>query len=128
MSDPSSKTILIADDEPDVRSYMTVLLKDNGYNIILAENGREAFEKAVSEKPDLISLDISMPEESGTKAFKDLQENEVTKDIPVIIVSGVDPRYEAFLSKRKLIKPPSGYFEKPIDREEFLKKVEELTK
>jgi len=126
MSDTKSKTILIVDDEPDVRAYMSVLLKDEGYNVIIAENGREAVEKAIAEKPALISLDISMPEESGTRALRDLQENDVTKNIPVIIVSGVDPRYENFLSKRTKVATPAGYFEKPIDREAFLKKVNEL--
>ncbi len=123
-----SKTILIADDEPDVRSYLCTLLRDNGYIVLEATNGREAYDIATSKHPDLVSLDISMPEESGTRAFRDIQDNESTKDIPVIIVTGIDSRYKKFIHTRKQVAPPAGYFEKPINREEFLGKVKEILK
>lgn len=126
MADKLNKTILIADDEPDVRTYLQTLLEDNGFDVILAENGKEAVEKAASDKPDLVTLDITMPEESGSKALKELQVNEATKNIPIIIVTGVDSRYKNFIHTRKSVDPPQGYFEKPIDREEFLGKIKEL--
>jgi CheY-like chemotaxis protein len=120
------KKILIIDDEEDVRTYLSTFFSDNGLSVISAVDGKEGIEKAVTEKPDLITLDVSMPEESGVRALRDLQNNEVTKNIPVIIVTGVSSDIKRFIESRKQVHPPEGFFEKPIDRDELLKKVKEL--
>ena len=120
------KKILIIDDEEDVITYLSTFFSDNGFSAISAVDGKEGIQKAVAEKPDIITLDISMPEESGVKALRDLQSNEVTKNIPVIIVTGVSTDIKRFIESRKQVHPPEGFFEKPIDREELLKKVKEL--
>ena len=120
------KKILIIDDEEDVRTYLSTFFTDNGLSVISAVDGKEGIEKAVTEKPDLITLDVSMPEESGVRALRDLQNNEVTKNIPVIIVTGVSTDIKRFIESRKQVHPPEGFFEKPIDRDELLKKVKEL--
>jgi len=80
----------------------------------------------VEEKPDIITLDVSMPEESGVKALRDLQNNEVTKNIPVIIVTGVSTDIKRFIESRKQVNAPEGFFEKPIDRDALLMRVKEL--
>ncbi|ROL62544.1 response regulator [Bacteroidetes/Chlorobi group bacterium ChocPot_Mid] len=121
-----SKKILIVDDEEDIVTYLQTLFGENGYNVITAGNGVDAVRMAKAEKPDMITLDITMPEESGVKAFRELQESSETQNIPVIIVSGVDPEFKKFISSRKQVKPPAAYFEKPIDREELLNKVKEI--
>lgn len=120
------KKILIIDDEEDVITYLSTFFSDNGLNAISAVDGKEGVQKAVAEKPDIITLDVSMPEESGVKALRDLQSNEVTKNIPVIIVTGVSTEIKRFIESRKQVHPPEGFFEKPIDRDELLKKVKEL--
>ena len=120
------KKILIIDDEEDVTTYLSTFFTDNGFNTISAVDGKEGVEKAVAEIPDLITLDVSMPEESGVRALRDLQNNEVTKNIPVIIVTGVSTDIKRFIESRKQVHPPEGFFEKPIDRDELLKKVKEL--
>ena len=120
------KKILIIDDEEDVRTYLSTFFTDNGLSVISAVDGKEGIQKAVTEKPDLITLDVSMPEESGVRALRDLQNNEVTKNIPVIIVTGVSTDIKRFIESRKQVHPPEGFFEKPIDRDELLKKVKEL--
>jgi len=120
------KKILIIDDEEDVITYLSTFFTDNGFSAISAGDGKEGIQKAVAEKPDIITLDISMPEESGVKALRDLQNNEVTKNIPVIIVTGVSTDIKRFIESRKQVHPPEGFFEKPIDRDELLKKVKEL--
>ena len=120
------KKILIIDDEEDVITYLSTLFTDNGFSAISAVDGKEGIEKAVAEKPDLITLDVSMPEESGVRALRDLQNNEVTKNIPVIIVTGVSTDIKRFIESRKQVHPPEGFFEKPIDRDKLLKKVKEL--
>lgn len=126
MAEIINKKILIVDDEEDIITYLRTLFTDNGFEVINAGNGKECLHKAITKLPDLITLDVTMPEESGVRAFRDLQENEITKNIPVIIISGVDPTFKKFISSRKRVKSPAAYFEKPIKREEVLKKVKEI--
>lgn len=128
------KKILVIDDEPHVVTYLEALLQDNGYETASAANGREAMEKVKTEKPDAITLDITMPEQSGIRFYRDLKENPEFKDIPVLVVTAVtgyggDPdTFENFLKSRRQIPPPEGFFSKPIDRGEFLQAVEGLLK
>ena len=125
---PESKKILIIDDEEDVVTYLKTFFEDHGFNAIFANDGKAGIEKAVKEKPDIITLDVSMPEESGVRALRDLQTNAVTKNIPVIIVTGVSSDFKKFIETRKQVHAPEGYFEKPIDRDKLLQKVKELLK
>jgi CheY-like chemotaxis protein len=126
------RRILVVDDEPNVVTYLETLLQDNGYETVAASNGREGMEKAKAERPHLICLDITMPEESGVRFYRDLKEDPVLRTIPVIIVTAVtgyggDPDgLKKFLSTRRQVPPPEGYFSKPIDREEFIAKIRQL--
>lgn len=120
------KKILIVDDDNDIVSYLSALLIDNGYSVVTAFNGKECFEKAKSEKPDLITLDITMPYESGVRAFRDLQEDSDTQNIPVIIITGVSNDFEKFIKARKQVAPPMAYFDKPIDRVKLIEKIKEI--
>lgn len=120
------KKILIIDDEEDVITYLSTFFIDNGYEVTSANDGKVGVQKAIAENPDLITLDISMPEESGVRTLRDLQTNEVTKNTPVIIVTGVSTDIKRFIESRKQVHPPEGFFEKPIDRDKLLEKVKEL--
>ena len=126
------KTILILDDEPHVVTYLSTLLEDNGYDTVSASNGIEGMKQIEKQRPDLITLDITMPEQSGIRFYRDLRENAELGSIPVIVVTAVtgyggDPEpFEKFLSSRKQIPPPQGFLSKPIDQQEFLELVEEL--
>jgi CheY-like chemotaxis protein len=127
-----AKKILIVDDEPAVVTYLEMLLRDSGYETISASDGKEAMELVRSEKPDLVTLDISMPQASGTRFYKEIKTDSELASIPVIIVTAVtgyggDPyAYKDFISHRKLVAPPEGFFPKPIDRDEFLGTVNKL--
>jgi CheY-like chemotaxis protein len=126
------KTILVVDDEPNVVAYLETLLQDNGYATVSAANGLEGMEKVRGGKPDLITLDISMPEESGIRFYRDLKEDPELAGIPVVIVTGVTgygykpEDFQKFISSRKQIPPPDGFVPKPIEREELLKRVNDL--
>jgi CheY-like chemotaxis protein len=126
------KKILVIDDEADTVIYLETLLQDNGYDTVSANNGQEGFEKAISEKPDLVVLDVSMPEKSGMRFFKEIKSDPALEAIPVIFVTGVTgfagdkDGLKNFIGSRSSIPDPEGFFSKPIEREEFLKKVEEI--
>ena len=122
----TQKTILVVEDEPDQIAYLDTLFKDQGFAVVTANNGREGFDKAKSSHPDLITLDISMPEESGVRMFRDLQTDSATSDIPVIIITGISHDFKRFIETRKQVHPPEGYFDKPLDREKLLAKINEL--
>jgi CheY-like chemotaxis protein len=127
-----SHRVPILDDEPHVVAYLEMLLQDNGYQTISARNGKEGLTMARKERPDLVCLDISMPEESGVRFYRNLKEDPELAHIPVVVVTAVtgtggdpDP-FRKFLATRRQFPPPEGFFSKPIERDEFLKRVKEL--
>ena len=121
------KTVLIIDDEPDTRTYFSSLLQDNGFDTVLAENGDEGLNKVRATKPDLITLDITMPETSGVRCYRELREKEEWKSIPVIMITGVSEDFRGFISSRRQVPPPDGYLPKPVDEEQLLNMVRHLT-
>jgi CheY-like chemotaxis protein len=122
----TKKTILVVEDEADETAYLGALFEDHGFAVISAYNGQEGVEKAKSQHPDLITLDISMPEESGVRMFRDLQGDPETADIPVIIITGITHEFKRFLETRKQVRPPAGYFDKPPGRDELIAKINEI--
>lgn len=123
---PAKKTVLVVEDDADTVTYFSTLLKDNGYEVVTAETGEEALAKVKASPPDLITLDINMPPTdygSGVKFYRDMKESDEWKGIPIIIVTGLKPDFEKFISTRRKVPPPEGYISKPIDREDFLTKV-----
>lgn len=126
------KKILIVDDEPDVVSYLEMLLQDHGYATISAEDGNEALDVVRRERPDLVTLDISMPKASGTRFYRELKRDPELGSTPVLVVTAVtgyggDPYgYEKFINRSRLVPPPEGFFPKPIARERFVEEVDRL--
>jgi CheY-like chemotaxis protein len=126
------KKILIVDDEPDIVSYLEMVLQDSGFETMTAGNGNEAMEAVKRERPDLVTLDITMPEASGTRFYKELRMDPDLSTIPVIIVTAVTGlggdkyAYEKFISNRRLVPAPEAFFPKPIDREAFVEAVKGL--
>ncbi|MBW2096423.1 MAG: response regulator [Deltaproteobacteria bacterium] len=131
-----SKKILIVDDDPDVVLFLSTVLQDQGFEALEARNGQEGFEKAASERPDLILLDLMMPEKSGISLLHDLKAEKELAKIPVIMVTGVSGEtgidLEHFFKKPSsgdsgdTAPKPDGYIEKPVDPQRLLKLVQEL--
>ncbi|MEJ2246807.1 MAG: response regulator [Acidobacteriota bacterium] len=117
------KKVIIIDDEPDIVTFLTVLLEDNGYTTISAKDGREGMEKIKAEHPELVLLDITMPEKSGVRCYRELRENPDLKSIPIVIVTGVAKEFKKFISTRHQVPPPDGFISKPIDQQELLETV-----
>lgn len=121
-----TKKILIVDDEKDVLTYFEAIFNDNGFDTVLAQDGIEGFERAKSENPDLITLDITMPKQSGLKIYRQYKNHPELKNIPVIIITAVDDFLGIFLDDLKEYAPPEGIFYKPIDPEKLLKLIVEI--
>jgi len=121
-----AKKILVVDDEPDVIEYFTTLLDENGYATRSASNGVEAITAIREERPDLVMLDITMPEQSGVKTYRQLKEKEEFKGIPVLIITGIAKDFKNFISTRKQVPPPDGYLEKPVQPETLVAEVQRL--
>jgi CheY-like chemotaxis protein len=123
------KKILIVDDEPEQIEFASTLMEENGYIAISASNGAEGMRKVHTEQPDLILLDILMPEKGGVGMYRDLKQNEETKHIPVVIVTGVarggdfDDR---MIRQDEDLPPPDGYIEKPMNPDAVGKLVNDL--
>ena len=137
------KRILIVDDEPDAISYISSVLEDNGYEHLSAENGVQGLELAQKEKPDMILLDLIMPEKSGMLMFQELKEDPELGKIPVIVVSGASDALGVDLRNFMIKQPrrgkgkvvettgetqftePNAYVEKPVDPNELIKVIKE---
>ncbi len=128
----TAKKVLIVDDEPAVVSYLEMLLRDHGYETRSAANGQEALDLVRRERPDLVTLDVSMPEASGTRFYREIRGDAGLAGIPVVIITAVtgyggDPYgYEKFIRSRKMVPPPDGFFPKPIEPEKLLQAIADL--
>lgn len=127
------KKILIVDDELDMRIFLCNLLGNCGYEPIDAGNKEEGMQKAAREKPALIILDVTMPKESGIQMYRELQEHEALRDVPVIMLSTIDRKTFSFYQKFHRISPdksipkPGAYLEKPLEADELIELVHRLT-
>lgn len=120
------KKILVVDDEKDILAYLTALFQDNGYETITASNGVEALEKVKAEKPDLITLDMAMPEQSGVRTYRALKDDPALKGIPIIVVTGVGEEMETYFTKMKAFGRPAGFMPKPVIPEDLLKMAKNI--
>jgi DNA-binding response OmpR family regulator len=112
-----SKKILVVDDEADIRRFLTAVLEKHDYETVTAEDGVKALEIARKEKPDLIILDLMMPNETGTGFYRKLSREKDLSETPVIVVSGLAGRDLA-------VRKPVAVFDKPIDPDEFIATVD----
>ena len=120
------KLVLVVDDEPDTVTFLSTVLEDNGYRTKAAYDGKEATRLIEEEPPDLVTLDITMPEKSGVAVYRFVKENDLYKKIPVIIVTGVSDDFRRFISTRRQVPAPDGYLSKPVEHRELVALVESL--
>ena len=115
----NKKKIVVADDEPNIRSLVSKLI-DKDYIVIEATNGKEAVDIAKREKPDLILMDLMMPEMDGYTACSIMKADETTKAIPVIMLTGVGHE----LNKKLACEVgASGYITKPFQLQDLLNEI-----
>jgi CheY-like chemotaxis protein len=116
MSAERRSKILIVEDEEDVRLFLKTLLEDNDYETVTAADGEEGFRRLREERPDLVTLDLQMPGETGTRFWRRMSREEGLADVPVIVISGVAGRHLA-------VGHPVAVLDKPIDRAALLDAV-----
>ena len=125
MGEDSKKTILVVDDEPDIRLFLKTVLEDAGFEVVTADNGKHALERLKAYKPDLISLDLIMPRMGGLKLLKYLQKNPKLAEIPFIVVTAHardELGKEDFLKLKaeKFLLSPYSFMEKPVVPSEYV--------
>lgn len=107
------KKILVIDDDPVIVKYLRSLFEDNGYVTCTASDGLQAYDMLGQEKPDLITLDLEMPEEWGTRFFRRMSREPAFAEIPVIVISGMASRH---LALKKVV----ASLPKPFDPDKLM--------
>ncbi len=122
--------ILVVDDEPDMVEMIKAALESASHRVVAAYNGQEGIEKARKEKPDAIILDIMMPVKDGFIACKELKEDPLCKNIPVLILSAMNEHFAhtRYAKSMGLELDAEDYIDKPIDPKLLLARVDKLLK
>jgi len=115
------RRILVVDDEENIRRLLRHILEGEGHHVLEAGSGQQALELAAREHPDLVTLDIVLPDMDGFEILQALKEDPDLGDIPVVILSIVEEREKVFRLGA------AGFLSKPIDREVLVSRVQELT-
>jgi DNA-binding response OmpR family regulator len=118
-----SKKILIVDDEEDILNFLELVLREKGYAVETASGGHEALTKAQIERPDLVLLDVMMPQMDGWEVLKLLRVDDATASIPVAMLSA---RTEAKDRVQGLQEGAIDYICKPFSLQELLGKIEAI--
>jgi CheY-like chemotaxis protein len=126
------KKILFVDDELDMRIFISTVLKTQGYEAVAARNAVEGLRKARELAPDLIVMDVMMPQAGGVTLFQEIKKDERLKHVPVVMLTGVSEK--AFAHHLKMLNiriddslpPPDAYIEKPLNPELLIATIERL--
>lgn len=122
------KKILVIEDEEETVGAMKFILCKGGYEVVSAANGVEGMEKARAERPDLIILDLIMPEKDGYTVHQELRADPELKDIPVIVLSAIMDHFRDTRFKDAVTLGLEGdrFMTKPMSAEELLNAVQEM--
>ena len=121
----TKKPILVVDDSPTELRYITSKLQEKGYNVITAIDGEEALEKAISENPPLMVLDIILPKKNGFQVCRQLKTSPSTKDIKIIMLTSKSQESDRFWG---LQQGADEYMTKPVDDNKLLGAIAKLVR
>ncbi len=129
MTKNEEKTILVVDDEPNVRLYLQTILEDAGFNVVAASDGEQALKIIKQNAPDFISLDLVMPKKSGHKLLYELRKDPVLSQIPVLIVTAhakdeMGREDLDDLLENRVMSGPGTYLEKPVSPNAYVQAIQ----
>jgi Fe-S oxidoreductase/CheY-like chemotaxis protein len=116
--------ILVVDDEPDIRVYLATVLEDQGASVLKAADGEQALDLILRERPDLVTLDLSMPGKNGGYVFEEIRNRREIAATKVCIITG-KPELRRLIYERA-VTPPEGYLDKPVNEETLLTNVRKI--
>ena len=119
----AGKKVLVVDDEIHIVHVVAIKLRNNGYDVTTASNGAEALELALQNKPDMVVTDFQMPVMTGLELIKQLRGNELTKDVPVVMLTA---RGFAIEDEQKEDLKISEFISKPFSPKELLRNIEDI--
>ncbi len=122
-SDTPTKKVMIVDDEPDTLELVKLVLDSGGFKTLLATSGKEALNQIDASKPDLVLLDVMMPDMDGWDVFRKIKEKD--SKIPIAILTAKAQNLDKFLGLYVL--KADGYITKPFGKNELIDKVKKLT-
>jgi CheY-like chemotaxis protein len=134
MNEPHSmKTILVVDDEADMRIFVSTVAETGGYEALTADSGANAMEMARARTPDLVILDVMMPKiEDGIQIFQEFKSTAGLKHIPIIMLSAIAKKtFFHYITLSSLTRgegpyEPDGYMEKPPEADDLLYMIKTL--
>ena len=122
--------MLVVDDEHDAVAFLDAILKEQGFEVISANDGEACLNKARFDSPDLVILDVELPKINGFDVFKMLRDDERTEHIPVIILTGIEEKLGIGFSKEGMKdlyhEEPQAYLEKPIEPDIVISTVKRI--
>lgn len=116
--------ILVVDDEPDILTFLTAVLEDQGATVIQAADGDQALTLVIQERPDLVTLDLSLPGKNGGYVFEEIRNNPLICSTKICIITG-KPELRRLIYERP-VAPPDGYLDKPVNEKTLLTNVRML--
>jgi two-component system alkaline phosphatase synthesis response regulator PhoP len=120
--------ILIVDDDPDLVEAVTMILESKDYDVIAAYGGIEGLEKAKTEDPDLIVLDVMMPDKDGYAVCKELKADPQYSKIPILLLTAVVSKISTtrYTQQMGLETEADDYIDKPVEPAELVRRIEVL--
>ena len=125
----NERLAIIIDDEPDVATYLAIVLRDNGWEALTANSAEEGLRLAEERVPDVVFLDVMMPERGGMSTLVALRKHPVLGQVPVIFVTGIQSHltedFEAYLDRFKHYHA-DAFLEKPVTPELLLETLDKV--
>lgn len=123
------KSAVIIDDEPDITTYLGALLSDQGWQVRMANSSADGLALLGQERPDVVLLDIMMPDKGGLQTLVAIRKNPALDGLPVILVSGIQEKlssdYHAFLDRFKHYRP-DAFLDKPVNPQQLFATIEQV--
>jgi two-component system alkaline phosphatase synthesis response regulator PhoP len=123
-----AKKILLVDDDPDLVEAVSTILESKGYAVAAAYGGVEGLKKVKTENPDLIVLDVMMPDKDGYEVCKELKADKKYRSIPVLLLTAVVSNIPTTKYTHQMGKDMEAddYMDKPVEPDELVKRIEVL--